>query len=60
MIGGKTKTPDSFLSRINWIRNNTFNNDTIRIRIRESAHDINDNTVNNPSSNNINSDIIFI
>lgn len=60
MIGGKTKTPDSFLSRINWIRNNTFNNDTIHIRIRESAHDINDNTADNPSSNNINSDIIFV
>lgn len=60
MIGRKTKTLDSFLGRINWIRNNTFNNDTIRIRIRESAHDINDNTADNPSSNNINSDIIFM
>lgn len=46
MIGGKNQSSRQFSrsDQLEWKQNTEFNNDTIRIKIITSAHDINDNT----------------
>lgn len=62
MIGGKNQSSRQFSrsDQLEWKQNTEFNNDTIRIKIITSAHDINDNTIDNLSKNSINSDTIFV